>query len=184
MAFAPGLHHRRHPIGNVVVGNVTQHHSIGPNANVVAYAYVPQHLGPCPNVHVIAYLRRAWLVDTPQAHHHAIADAAVVTKAGITADDDAAEVVDHKVLAQLHLTWQFDAGDDLNELVQNLVNERKELPQKGRPHTIAPAAKTVYRQGPETLGTPVAPVSSKVGADIFEHGQRVGRLAQCVWSNR
>ena len=78
-------------------------------------------------------------------------------------------MVNHEVLAQYHLTRQFNAGDDLDELVQDLVDEREELAQQGWAYTVAPAAKAVHHQCQEALGTPVAPMGGKIGADVVKH---------------
>ena len=80
-------------------------------------------LGAGADVDAVADDRRAALVGVAQTHGDAVADTAIVAENSISADDDAAEVVNHEAAAKCYFTWKLNSGQYFGQDFQQLIEE-------------------------------------------------------------
>jgi len=69
----------------------------------------PKTFAPVPISTLFPIRGRARMIDALQTHDDSVAYAAVVAEFRITADDNAAEVIDDEVASDLHFARQIDA---------------------------------------------------------------------------
>ena len=85
---------------------------IGPS-NFCAGAYVD----------IVASSRCNLFLNAAQTYDDAVSNSAIVTKFSVTADDDAAKMVDDKVATYLNFAWQLDTREYLNKLVLDMIKK-------------------------------------------------------------
>ena len=115
--------------GNAVTGHVAYDNSIRTNCNVVTDGNRPQKLSAGADVEIIADDGCLGLVDPAEPDDDPISYAAVVAESGITADYNAAEMIDHEIAADFDLARQFDSGDDLDQFKRDPIQQREHFPQ-------------------------------------------------------
>src|ERR1700730_6300694 len=136
---------------------------------------------------------RAFFLDSTQPDHDAVANPAIVTELGVSAYDNSAKMINDEVATNPNFARQLYSRDDLDEFEQHPIDQREEFPQQGGPDAVTPTAEAIDHHHPETLGTPISLMRSKIITDVVKHrrlpgfairecvaGHRVGRAASLV----
>jgi hypothetical protein len=142
---------------------------------VIANGDAPEQFGTCANIDAVADDWSTWIIDSGKPNDHAVSDTTVVPEAGIAADDDSSEMINHEVAADHNLARQFDSGHDLYALVGKAIDQPETLAKNGMRQRVSPPAESVHDQRPEALGAPIAAMGNQIGSDVFEHGLRSPR---------
>ena len=164
-----GLDRCRHADRDRVCRHVAQNNSISADDHIVADCDRPQQFCTRSDIDIIPDRWSQFFFDPAQADRDAISNPAIVTERCVPAHNNAAKMIDHKITADRGLARKFDAGDDLDKLEKNFINEREKLPNDDRSHTIPPPAKPIHQHDPKSLRAPIAIICAKVASDILQH---------------
>ncbi len=149
--------------GDAVGRDVGDDDGIGSDGYVVADGDCAKDFGSCSDVGAVANIGRSALAGVTEADCDAVSDDAVIAENSVSADDDAAEVVDTEAAAELGLAWEVDAGEDFGEKLEELINDGEREAQNAAADAVAPVAEAVDDHDPESLTRPL----TFVGAPVF-----------------
>src|SRR5580692_11027033 len=108
--FAARFDARRNSYRNAVGRHIGDHHCIGADRNVVSDMDRAKDLGAGSDIDAMADRRSATMAGVAQAYRDPVTDYAVVAKARIPADHNAAKVIDAETAPERDFAGQLDAG--------------------------------------------------------------------------
>ncbi len=134
----------------------------------------PSSFAPAPMSTLLPMIGATFFLHAAQSDHDAVADTTIVAEPGIAANDDAAEMIDDEIASDFGLARHLDAGDDLDQFEQDLVEQRERPPQQSRPHAIAPPPKPIDQHHPEAPARPIAVMRLEIASDVLKTSLAAG----------
>jgi hypothetical protein len=159
--------------------HILDDHRVGADHYVITYGDAAEELGAGSDVDSITDDGGSADTGAAQANRYSVTNYDVVAENRIAADNDVAEVLNFKPVADGRFARQVDSGQNLTDRFDEFVKKRKRLSNCSGANAVTPTSKAVNHHYPETAPQNIAFVSNPVFVKVFEH-----RLLTTAWADR